>query len=218
MLWKFFKTNWFSIALVLIVLLAIARKSFTFFMSGTGSKNGKAKTEKYTDLAQVADAKSLLGLMSGSAKGKQHLPEITETEAAAFFQRFGKVAQGERKKFGVPASVTLALAYVNSFAGKRAISTEAINYFALPCSNDWDGKMAQVEGHCFRQHNTPWESFRDFSIYLAAQDWFGDLRKSAGHDWKAWVKGMKDVSDVLDSQEALIQVISKYRLYELDGV
>ncbi|MDX2281318.1 MAG: glucosaminidase domain-containing protein [Saprospiraceae bacterium] len=217
MLWKFLKTNWFSIALVLIVLLAVARKSFTIFLKGTGSKNSNAKTEKYTDLAQVSDAKSLLGLMSGNQSAGQHLPEITETEAAAFFKRFSKVAQGERKKFGVPASVLLALAYVNSHAGKRPVASEATNYFALLCSNDWDGAMAQVEGHCFRRYNTPWESFRDFSIYLAAQDWYGDLRKSAGHDWQAWVKGLREVSDVLEAKAALKQVIQQYRLYELDA-
>lgn len=217
MLLKFIKTNWFSIALVLIVLMAIARKSFTVFLKGADSKNGKSKTEKYTDLAQVTNPKNLLGLMSGQPGSRQSLPEITETEAIAFFKRFSKVAQGERKKFGVPASVTLALAYINSFAGKRVVCTEAINFFALPCSNDWDGTLAQVEGHCFRRYNTPWESFRDFSIYMAAQDWFGDLRKSAGHDWKAWVKGVKDVSDVQGSEDLLKQLIEQYRLYELDA-
>lgn len=214
MLWKFFKTHWFSIALILIVLLALVRKNLGNIIGGT--KNSKAKAEKYTDLAALHDTKSLLGILGSSGLNAQALPNIQETDAIQFIKRFSKLAQAEQKKFGVPASVMLSLAYVNSYAGSRTPATQANNFFALPCTTQWDGAMTQLEGHCFRKYNTPWESFRDFSIFLAGQDWLGPLRKSAGGDYKSWINGMIGVSDVPNARSELLRVIETYQLYQFD--
>ena len=91
-------------------------------------------------------------------------------------------------------------------------------YFALPCGGNWDGPTLTVEGVCIRQYNTPWESFRDFSITLAGQDWYGATRQSAGKDWQQWVKVLadKNVSDVPNLNLELTHIIQAYRLFELD--
>lgn len=216
MLWKFIKTNWFTIALVVIVALAAARKGLLWFGRGKGAQ--KPKLEKYTELAGKTEGKSLFGLLPGMQGGSQTLPEISDEEAQNFLKRFINAARGEQKKFGMPASVYLGIAYVNSFAGKRAVAEEARNFFALTCSVSWDGGTADIGGRCYRRYETPWESFRDFSIYLTAQDWYGPLRKSAGRDWEAWVRDLdaNAVSDVKGFRESLAGVIKAYRLYELD--
>lgn len=218
MLWKLFKTNWFSIALICLVLLAVARKGLHLFVGGAGSPGRKDKTEKYTEVEPKPAAKSLLGLFSASDKGAGQLPEISHEEAKAFLRRFTSVAVSERKKFGTPASVLLACAYVNSYAGQRSSVAAANNYFALPGGSDWEGANTTVGGRSFRRYETPWESFRDFSIHLSSQDWFGSLRKSAGKDWRAWAKGLhaEDISDVKNFEQELVQVIETYRLFELD--
>lgn len=214
MLWEYFKTRWFSISLVCILLLAAVRKGVLLY----SNINHKAKIEKYTEIAAKTEGKSLFGLLPAMHGGSHSLPEITEEEARSFLKRFSAVAQGEQKKFGMPASVYLAIAYVNSFSGKRPIASEARNFFALTCSSAWDGATAEVEGRCYRRYETPWESFRDFSIHLTTQDWYGPLRKSAGRDWGAWVKDMdaNAVTDVSGFREATTEVIKAYRLFELD--
>jgi len=218
MLWKYFKTYWFSIALVCILLLAIARKGYNLITGGAPSPGGKAKTEKFTESQPIAGAPSLLGLFAGPGKPMRQMPPVSEETAQAFLKRFRDVALSERKKFGTPASIMLACAYVNSFAGQRDLVRDANNYFALPCSPAWDGANAMVGERCYRRYETPWESFRDFSIHLSGQDWFGGLRKTAGKDWKAWVEGLhkEDISDVDNFAHEVAAVIQAYRLFELD--
>ena len=217
--WKFFKTNWFTIALVLLVLVFIARKNL---LPGAGKdimprqKEGQeALPEKYTS----AGSNSSLGFSAESGQRGLQKPSPDEATAVAFLQRFGKVAVSERKKFGLPASVMLACAYVNSFAGQHETATAANNFFALPCSDEWEGETATLDGKCVRRYETAWASFRDFSIFLTSQEWFGSVRKSAGKDWQAWVKALdqKGISDVANFGAELEKVIAAYRLHELDA-
>jgi flagellum-specific peptidoglycan hydrolase FlgJ len=216
--WKFFKTNWFTATMVLIVLVLIARK---YFPSHFGSAQGQpVRGEKFTEQKGKQESASFLGLISGGGPGKsQRMPQVEMPVAEAFLRRFAKVALSEHKKFGTPASVILACAYVNSFAGQRDAASAANNFFALPCSDGWEGESAQIGGHCVRKYETAWASFRDFSIYLSSQEWFGALRKSAGKDSKAWAKqlGAKGISDVENFGAEVARVIEEYQLARLDG-
>lgn len=216
--WKFIKTNWFTIALVLLVLVYIAQKNFS---SGPGKaitpgqkESKEANPEKYT----AAEQNTFLGFSLESAPSGAQKSSPDGATAVAFLQRFGKVTVSERKKFGVPASVLLACAYVNSAAGQRETATTANNYFALPCADDWEGETAKIGGKCVRRYETAWASFRDFSIFLSSQEWFGSVRKSAGKDWRAWAKELdrKGISDVPNFSGEMEKVITAYRLYDLD--
>ena len=216
--WKFIKTNWFTIALVLLVPVYIAQKNFSSDPGKAitpGQKGSKeANPEKYTS----AEQNTFLGFSLESTPSGVQKSSPDGATAVAFLQRFGKVTVSERKKFGVPASVLLACAYVNSAAGQRETATTANNYFALPCSDGWEGETAKIGGKCVRRYETAWASFRDFSIFLSSQEWFGSVRKSAGKDWRAWVKELdqKGISDVPNFSAEMEKVIAAYRLYDLD--
>ena len=60
--------------------------------------------------------------------------------------------------------------------------------------------------------------WRDFSIHMAGQAWFGALKQSAGKDWRKWAAGIEgeDVTRVKQFNKKLVEVIEYYRLYELD--
>lgn len=216
MLWKFFKSNWFSVVLVCIVLLAIVRKGLHVHLGTPASPAPVEKLEKFTDSSTAAGdgTTSQLGFLSGLG-GRSAL---SESEAGAFLKRFSAVAISEKRKYGIPASVMLATAFVNSHGGRRQMAVKGNNFFALSCSGAWEGVTATYEGKCFRKYETPWESFRDFSVHLSSQDWFGPLRKSAGKNWQAWVGGLhpEDISDVPHFTDELTRVIQAFRLYDLD--
>jgi flagellum-specific peptidoglycan hydrolase FlgJ len=200
------------------VLLLIGRK---YFPAQFGSAPGQPeRVEKFTEQKGKQESASFLGLISGGGPGKsQRVPSVEMPVAEAFLRRFAKVALSEHKKFGTPASVILACAYVNSFAGQRESATAANNFFALPCGDGWEGESAQVGGHCVRKYETAWASFRDFSIYLSSQEWFGALRKSAGQDPKLWAKqlGSRGISDVENFGAEVARVIEEYQLTRLDS-
>ena len=214
-MWKFFKTNWFAIALVLLLLVAIGRNNPRFrFWNPDGPTVAGGK---YTDARPVPAAHSELFGMEGTADVA--MPSVDDATAVAFLKRFGNLAVNERKKFGIPPSVLLACAYVNSHSGQRIAALQANNFFALPANAGWDGGVATMDGQHFRRYDTAWASFRDFGAMLSQQPWFDEVRKSAVIDWQQWLKGLdgKSISDVRNNTAEMRTVIETYRLYELDG-
>lgn len=216
MKWKFFKTNWFPIAVIILVLASIVKKNL-FHLVTRGEKG--ATIEKLTGNGSLASTEeSQASLFSWATRTSVDMPDIPESVAVPFLQRFGKVAAGEQEKFGVPASVILAAAYVNSFSGKRDWAAQYNNYFGLGCSTAWDGATETVNGTCIRRYEKAWDSFRDFSKYLSGRKDFGALQASCGKDWKAWAKALdtNKISEVSDFEGEMLKVITTYRLFELD--
>jgi len=219
MIWDFFKKRWFSVALILIVLIAIFRKNLRVNVGDTAAPAAKEQREKYTGAASAARSASLLQLGGdGAAPTAVELPEIDDATAMAFFKRFGQAAVAEQQKFGIPASVILANAYVNSFAGRRDCATTANNFAGLRCSADWGGPVATISGVCFRKYNTAWESLRDFNLYLSRRDWFANTRKTAGAEWRGWTRALAEhhLSDVTGYEAGMDNAIRRFRLAELD--
>ena len=218
MIWTFIKKRWFSVALAMLVLIALVRKNLRINVGDSAHPARKEQLEKYTDEPSVAQNTSLLGLGTGGSAATHRLPEVAGATAIAFLKRFSDVAVAEQERFGMPASVLLACAFVNSFAGQRDCATSANNYLATHCTTDWGGEVATLSGTCFRRYETAWESIRDFNLQLSKHDWYQSLRQSAGQDWQDWVKGLskQQVSDVENFEEELSSVIRQYRLFELD--
>ncbi len=216
MKWKFFKTNWFPIAVIILVLAAIVKKNL---LGSVNTGKGRDATEKLTKGGVIASAgESHAGIFSWDSRTSVELPDIPESVAIPFLQRFGRVAVGEQQKYGVPASILLACAYVNSFSGQRDWARQYHNYFAMGCASDREGVGEMVGGACIRRYEKAWDSFRDFSRYLSGREDFAALRQSCGTDWKAWAKALhtQKVSDVSDFETEMAKVIEAYRLYELD--
>ncbi len=213
-MWNFIKTNWFTIAIVLLLLVAIGRNNprLKFWNADSPTVAGG----KYTDASPGAAAH--LDLF-GSGSGEVTMPTIDDATAVAFLKRFGNLSVNERKKFGIPPSVLLACAYVNSHSGQRIAALQVNNFFALPCGGDWTGAVATLDGQCVRRYDTAWASFRDFGVFVSHQSWFGDVRKSAGSDWQQWLRMLdgKSISDVRNNTAEMRTVIETYRLFELDG-
>lgn len=218
--WKFIKTNWFTISLVILLLSAVARKFVPFKGNGAASPNKREQTDANPEKYTATDNQALLDFSGASQVNKNEPPAVDKAAAIAFVRRFENVAISERKKFGIPSSVLLGCAFVNSAAGKAGMVNRTNNYFALPCASDWEGGTANIDGQCLRRYESAWESFRDFSIYLTSQEWYGSVKKSAGKEWQKWAKelGNRGVSNVPDFGKELERVIREYRLYDLDAL
>lgn len=217
--WKFLKTNWFTIALFLLLFSAIARKYMPLKGGGTAAPLMREQLAPNPEKFTGTDAQAMFDLSSESP-AKAAKPTVDRAAAIAFVRRFENVAISERKKFGIPSSVLLGCAFVNSTAGKEDWVNRTNNYFALACSTDWEGGTAQLNGRCLRRYDTAWASFRDFSIFLTSQEWYGSVKKSAGKDWQKWSKELskRGVSTVPDFGRQLEDAIQSYRLYDLDGL
>jgi flagellum-specific peptidoglycan hydrolase FlgJ len=216
--WKFLKTNWFTIALVLLLLSAVARKFILSKSSGSAApkkhEQHEANPEKYT----ATDNQALLNFSVETPAAANAKPVVDKAAAIAFIRRFESVSISERKKFGIPSSVLLGCAFVNSTAGKAAWVNRTNNYFGLLCASEWEGGTVTVDGRCLRRYDSAWASFRDYSIFLTSQEWYGSVKKSAGKDWEKWAKELskRGISDAPDFGKELERVIQTHRLYDLD--
>jgi flagellum-specific peptidoglycan hydrolase FlgJ len=213
--WNFFKTNWFTIALVTLLLLAAIGQGSGKFSLGNFST---FDTKQPGELIPIKKSATALGIGADPKHSPAAPAEVDQATATAFLKRFAPVAVSERKKFGVPASVMLSIAFLNSHIGLNDAALEANNFFALPCTQEWEGESISLEERCVRKYETPWASWRDFSIHFSSQDWYGGLRKSAGKDWQKWASGLqdKDISPISNLPKKMAEVITYYRLYELD--
>ncbi len=210
--WKLIKANWFYAVMAVLVVVGIFKNKIPIRSWLGGSP--EPKKEIYTD-----QGTNQMGVVPKPDTAPPPPLGVLDEKVVQFVARFSTVAVGERKKFGIPASVILGIAILNSQAGQGETVTQASNYFALGCAEDWEGSSIQITNQCTRKYATPWESFRDFSIYLSVRDWYGDLKKTAGKDTKLWAKGLenKGIVKVSDSANRLSALIAQYDLTRFDS-
>ncbi|MFQ5447355.1 MAG: glycoside hydrolase family 73 protein [Saprospiraceae bacterium] len=146
-----------------------------------------------------------------------------DTRAAkAYIRRFKKVALAEKEKYGIPASINMAQALVESNAGRSSLTKKTNNHFGIKCFSRTCRK-----GHCtnfgddshkdfFRKYKTSWESWRAHSK-LIVNGKYKSLLKYGG-DYKKWARGLKKLgyATARHYDDALINTIEKYHLNELD--
>lgn len=139
-----------------------------------------------------------------------------------YINRFKSVAIAEMRKYGVPASISIAQGLIESRAGTSKLAVNANNHFGIKCFSRKCRK-----GHClnftddthkdfFRKFPTAWESWRAHSEMISTGR-YAKLKKY-GHDYQRWAKGLKAVGYATDPSyaEKLIGVIKKYQLHKLD--
>ena len=220
----FCKKNWFKLSLALLCLYAWAKKDFTIqFQMGEPDKSEQRPAnhkprEKYTDANAVIASEPgtvekmevpIVGAFSMTDSPAMEWSSIDETAKRTYLERFAKVALSEQKRYGIPASVILALSLQQSCAGKRDLALQVNNQFALPCSTDWNGTCREFQGLPYRKYDTAWASFRDFSLWARAH-----LAQVEGKNYKAWGHALEEKG--FEGASELPEIIATYRLFELD--
>ncbi len=127
----------------------------------------------------------------------------------------------EMIKSGVPASITMAQACLESSDGNSPLAINANNHFGIKCSN-WVGPSYiqddDAKDECFRKYNTALESYDDHSNFLKTRPRYAFLFELDKTDYKAWAKGLKKAGYATDPSYAdrLIKIIEDYQLHMLD--
>lgn len=148
--------------------------------------------------------------------------DLRGQEALDYIERYASVAQVEMRKFGIPASISLAQGLVESRAGHSTLARRNNNHFGMKC---FSKKCAK--GHCsnftddhhkdfFRIYQNSWESWRAHSQMLASGRY--TTLKKYGKDYRNWAYGLKTLGYATDRNyaEKLIGMIEKYDLQKYD--
>lgn len=149
---------------------------------------------------------------------KTELNKIDEAVKQSYLKRFAHVAVSEQEKYGIPASIILANAMLQSISGERDIANNYNNHFAIVCGNEWNGETISNNGKCYRVYKTAWESFRNHSQHITSGK-FSHLTKLSSTDYHAWAKGLEKAhfSKNRNLSKNLIWIIEKYGLSDLDS-
>ncbi len=127
----------------------------------------------------------------------------------------------DMKKTGIPASITLAQACLESQDGMSNLAREANNHFGIKCSN-WNGASYiqddDTKDECFRKYNSTLESYDDHSLFLLTRPRYAALFQLEITDYKGWAKGLKKAGYATDPNYAdrLIKIIEDNQLYQYD--
>lgn len=154
--------------------------------------------------------------VSNPQKKQIQFKNINSDDAEAYISRFSNVAVSEMRKFGIPASITLANGLIQSGAGQSKVSSSSHNHFNLLCDSSWNGKMEDFDGQCFRSYESAWAGYRGHSQYIS--DNFNQLKENASGDYKKWAKGLEkgNFNGQKNLAKKLINTIEKYNLQQFD--
>jgi len=138
-----------------------------------------------------------------------------------YIDRYKGIAIEEMNKYGIPASIKLAQAILESGNGNSYLATQANNHFGIKCGGTWDGKSVNrpddTANDCFRVYTDPEQSFRDHSQFLLRKRYENlfTLRKD---DYKGWARGLKAAGYATNPRypDLLIDLIERYNLQQYD--
>jgi LysM repeat protein len=124
----------------------------------------------------------------------------------------------EMKRTGVPASITLAQAIVESNSGESNLAKKHNNHFGIKCKSDWTGAKAyqddDAKQECFRAYEAAELSFKDHSNFLKNRPNYVDLFLLDPVDDTAWAYGLKKAgyATAADYPKKLLKIIDDYEL------
>lgn len=135
----------------------------------------------------------------------------------AYIDEWKETAIQQQADYGVPASITMAQALLESAAGKSELAVNANNHFGIKCTSEWFGGVYYYDddrkGECFRQYRDAAESFKDHSVFLKRPR-YTTCFEIAPEDYEGWAYRLRQCGYATDPMYAakLIKLIEDYRL------
>jgi LysM repeat protein len=154
--------------------------------------------------------------------------------ASVYINTYSDIAVQEMRRSGIPASIKLAQALIESECGKSPLAQQGNNHFGIKCGSYWTGdtyfkldddtdSTGTIIESCFRVYSKPEESFAAHTEFLKDPKKFkryGFLFSYSSSDYEAWAQGLKEAGYATDPTypTKLISVIEKYGLHKYDEV
>ncbi len=148
-----------------------------------------------------------------------------------YIEQYKLVAISEMERSGIPASIKMAQALLESGSGKSELAKNANNHFGIKCKNNWTGGIyyyhdddrnseGELIASCFRLYPDALDSYRDHSDFLVNRPRYKELFSLEKTDYVGWAQGLKRCGYATDPNYAnlLIKTVKKYNLDNLDYI
>lgn len=138
-----------------------------------------------------------------------------------YVELYADIAMKEMVRSGVPASIKLAQACLESDNGNSRLALDAKNHFGIKC-HDWTGRKVHHDDderdECFRKYRSAQQSFIDHSDFLTSRQRYAALFSLKPDDYKGWARGLKAAGYATNPTyaELLIKIIGDNELYKYD--
>ena len=152
----------------------------------------------------------------------------------AYIRTFRQVAIQEMERTGIPASIKLAQAILESNGGRSELATKAHNHFSIKCGSNWKGPTYELKdddyddagnhiNSCFRVYRKDEASFIAHSEFLRDPNKasrYGFLFRIPPTDYRRWAHGLHKAGYATNPRypQLLIDMIERYHLDQYDLV
>lgn len=150
------------------------------------------------------------------------LAQHTKMTREEYIEKYAKLAVQEMHRVGIPASITLAQACLESGNGNSDLSIASNNHFGIKCHSSWKGKKIyhddDAKGECFRVYDDVYDSYVDHSNFLRNGQRYAFLFDFDRDDFKSWAYGLKRAGYATNPEypKLLIKIIEDNQLYRYD--
>ncbi len=147
--------------------------------------------------------------------------QATSLSGLTYIEQYKDSAIAEMEQYGIPASIKLAQALLESGNGNSTLAREANNHFGIKCTPEWKGGTTYHDddrrNDCFRVYKRVEDSFHDHSQFLLRKR-YAALFELDKDDYKGWARGLKAAGYATNPKYAdlLISLIDRYQLYRYD--
>ena len=167
-----------------------------------------------TASAQVAEPEA--------GEAQQPTEEWVKLTPEEYIYKWRQTAIENMEVYGIPASITMGQAVLESGFGNGYLARVANNHFCIKCKKSWTGPTIthadDRPDDCFRVYESGEASFADHAEFLSEGQRYEFLFAYDTDDYKQWAKGLKKAgyATAPDYAERLISTIERYHLYLLD--
>lgn len=115
------------------------------------------------------------------------------TSRQQYIDQYAEYAMQQMRRYGIPASVTLAQGIIESANGKSTVATTANNHFGVKGTYNGNYVLADDDrpNEKFKKYDNVAQSYEDHSKVLMANRYQKYTNGLAPDDYKGWVKGIK---------------------------
>ena len=138
-----------------------------------------------------------------------------------YIDTYKSIAIDLMQKSGVPASIILGQACLESNYGNSELTIKGKNHFGIKCHNSWNGEKVyyddDAKGECFRKYKNDEDSFTDYTDFLRYNKRYATLFDLNPDDYSAWAKGLKQAGYATNPTyaEQLIKIIEENKLFQI---
>ena len=141
-----------------------------------------------------------------------------------YIASYRKIALEQERRYGIPASITLAQGILESRAGTSGLALSANNHFGIKIFGGWSGPVYyawddEPQKSAFRKYNSANESYEDHARFLMDNSRYRFLFDISVFNYRGWANGLQTAGYATSPTyaKALIGYIEAYQLYAING-